>query len=98
MTTGEEIITGKGEIESYFLREVSLSQTKRSGAAVKVEEYVPESVPIRRAATNQRVESPPMRNMARSMKMIVMLLLMLLFVAAMALATSSPRSLSGPQV
>jgi hypothetical protein len=39
--------------------------------AVKGEEYVPEIVPINKAKTNHLTVSPPRRNRAKSIKIIV---------------------------
>ena len=53
----------------YFF--LNLSNTKSKGAAVKVEEYVPAIVPTKRANTNHLIVTPPSKNSAKSIKIIV---------------------------
>ena len=51
--------------------DLNLSQTTRSGTAVKVDEYVPVIVPTNRAKQKYLVVSPPIRNMANNIKIAV---------------------------
>ena len=57
--------TGRPGVARSLRRASHSSQTVRSGAALKIEEYVPEMIPIRRARMNGRIESPPNRKSAR---------------------------------